>query len=96
MASRGGLLGRYPNVRPRDCDGCAALDACFAAPSLDLKPLGLFCERCAFWPNTDLDADGGGPIGVVEGMGSRRSKRSGVEGGSEEPGTVNFIIRGRQ
>jgi hypothetical protein len=39
----------------------------------------------------DFDTEGGGPTGVVDGMGSRRSLRSGVEGGSEDSGMVNFM-----
>jgi hypothetical protein len=91
MACRGGLLGICPNVRPGTWDSCG-FEACLAALNLDVKPPGLLCECLPDWPNTDFEADGGGPIGVVEGMGSRLSERSGVEGGSEYPGTLKLML----
>jgi len=36
---------------------------------------------------------GGGPAGVVEGLFVNRDRReSGVEGGSEDPGTLNMVM----
>ena len=76
-SSLGGLLGGNPNDRPLEAAGFGD------SFRRDWKePEGDF-EVCPGCKNSDFEADGGGPIGVVDGMGSFSRGRSGVEGGSE-------------
>jgi hypothetical protein len=63
-------------------------------PSLELLGLN-FGRRADDCRKSDLEVEGGGPTGVVDGMGSRE-RLSGVDGGSEgSEGTANDISTDR-
>lgn len=104
LSSTGGLLGgmaapranaklelsRPEAVRAGAAFSWASVDE--GGPSLEF--LGLNFGRRADL-KSDLDAEGGGPTGVVEGMGSS-GRLSGVEGGSEgSEGTANDMLMAR-
>jgi hypothetical protein len=93
----GGLLGGNLMLRLRDGPWLAlGLPNPGLLPQNEARAAGIDCSKrrlvldvsavsCGFddgAKNIDLDADGGGPAGVVEGTGSI-GRRSGVEGGSD-------------